>query len=137
MLEINCQHWINNYDLTDFSDSIANSGCKNISRTTWNNACEAILDGYKSQDSNRQIITSTKSRRQVIAYFQEFGAWTKSELNIMSNIELSALALQYIAGNYRQDMASDDDLDSEDYQSGYFWRLGGDPQEPIYTTLSN
>jgi hypothetical protein len=104
MLEINCQFWIDNYDLSDFSNSIANSGDRDIGRHTWENACEAILDGYKSQDASQQIITSTASRRMCIDYFQEFGAWSKPQLNTMTNIELSALALQYIAGNYREDM---------------------------------
>ena len=133
MLEINCSHWINNYDLTDFSDSIANSGDKNIGRVTWDNALEAVLDGYKSQDKSQQIITSTVTRRQLISYFEEFGAWSYSELSDMSNIELSALALQYIAGNYIEDMHNDDDLDDYEYESGYFFRYAGD----IWTTLSN
>jgi hypothetical protein len=133
MLEIDCSYWIDNYDLSDFSNSIANSGDRNIGRHTWENACEAILDGYKSKDASRQIITSTASRRICINYFREFGAWSKPELNAMTNIELSALALQYISGNYREDMATDDDLDSDSYESGYFYRYDGD----IWTTLSN
>jgi hypothetical protein len=135
VLEINCTYWINECDLSDFNNSIANSGDRHIGKHTWSNACEAILDGYKSQDKERQIITSTASRRQVIAYFEEFGAWSKPELNAMTNIELSALTLQHIAGMYIEDMAHDDDLDSEDYESGFFWRTDGG--ESIYTTLAH
>lgn len=133
MLEINCSYWIDNCDLTNFSNSIANSGDPDIGSHTWENACEEILEGYKSKDASRQIVTSTASRRMLIKYFREFGAWTYTELFEMTNIELSAMALQYIAGNYIEDMSADDDLDSDDYESGYFFRYQGD----IWITLSN
>jgi hypothetical protein len=141
MLEINCQHWIDNYDLTDFSNSVANSGLKNIANITWNNALEAILDGYKSKDKLQMIITSTVTRRQVISYFREFGAWDYSELNSMSNIELSALTLQYIAGNYIEcENETGSDVGIENCDQGYFYRVQSDPsfdQGELWTTLSH
>jgi hypothetical protein len=138
-MEINCQYWIDNYDLSDFSNSIANSGdllrqrlrFRNIAKHTWKNACAAILDGYKSQDKTQQIITSTATRRQVLEYFLEFGAWSRDELNAMSNIELSALALQYIAGNYRESKSESDCIAFG--ENDWFYMLDGD----IWTTLSN
>lgn len=126
MLEINFQYWIDNYDLSNFCNSIARSGDPECGTHTWQSACEAILDGYKSKDTNRQIITSTKIRAQVIDFFQEFGAWSIDELNAMTNIELSAMALQYISGNYNE-------RDSCDDEDGYFFLHNGD----VWTTLSN
>ena len=132
MLEINFQYWIDNYDLSDFSNSIANSGDPECAIHTWQNACEAILEGYKSKDTNQQIIISTKTRRQVIAYFREFGAWSIEVLNEMTNIQLSALALQYMSGNHRDDV-NPYDSDSDEYESDYFFRYNGD----VWTTLSH
>lgn len=129
MLEVNCQYWIDNYDLAEFSNSIWQSGDPRIGNRTWENACEAILDGYKSQDKDRQIITSTAERSQVVEYFIGFGAWDLVELRAMSNIELSALTLQYIARNYRE---CEDLINHPSEYSGIFYRHDGD----IWTTLS-
>jgi hypothetical protein len=142
MLEINFQYWIDNYNLYDFSNSIAISGDRNIGKITWNNALKAILDGYSSQDKLQMIITSTATRRQVISYFREFGAWEYSELNSMSNIELSALALQYIAGNYIEcENETGSDVGIENCDQGYFYRVQSDKnsldQGELWTTLSH
>jgi hypothetical protein len=139
MLEINCSYWIDNYDLSDFSNSIANSGDPNIGCHTWENACEAILDGYKSKDASRQIITSTASRRMCIDYFQEFGAWSKPELKAMTNIELSALALQHIAGNYIEcEAETGSHVAIEDCEQGWFYlHRDNTGRFGLWTTLSN
>jgi hypothetical protein len=127
MLEINFQYWIDNYNLYDFSNSIAISGDRNIGRITWDNALEAILDGYKSKDKLQMIITSTATRKQVISYFVEFGVWTRMELNSMSNIKLSALTLQYLAGEYLNcEAITGSDIGIEDCEESSFYRVQPD-----------
>ena len=116
---------LDNYDMRSFSDSIANSGDRDCSRITWQNACNAILLGYQSGDKTQQIVTSTKVRNHLLVYFLGFGAWERDELRSMSNIELSALALQYIAGSYNE-------CDSIDTDESIFYSYQGD----IWTILS-
>ena len=98
-MELNITHWITSYDMADFSNSIANSGLKNIGRITWCNACKAVLDGYKSKDSSQVIISNSTVRKECVDYLSNFGAWSRSELNRMSNIYLSAIILQSIAAD--------------------------------------
>jgi hypothetical protein len=100
MLEINCSHWIDNCNLRDFSDSIANSGDPLVGPHTWAAAQAQALADYQSGDADRIAIHSTKDRRAAISFFKEFGAWSTEELTAMSNIDLTALIIQYVAGNY-------------------------------------
>lgn len=132
MLEVNCQYWIDNYDMSDFSNSIANNGNPDIGKETWANACTAISDGYKSRDVRAQIVTSTAIRKQVIAFFLDFGAWDSTELNSMSNIELSALVLQYIAGNYRETIVAPSSI-TQDSDNDFFYRYN----DEIWIDLSD
>ena len=89
-MEINVTH-IMARDLSDYSDSIANSGLQNIGQITWRNACEACeamstpLVPYEEQDTLRDWI-------------REFGAWDDAEIAEMTDVETNALLLQFIAG---------------------------------------
>ena len=123
LFELNCQYWLDNYDMRSFSNSIANSGDRDCDRITWQNTCNAILEGYRSGDKNQQIVTSTKIRNHLLVFFLGFGAWDRDELRSMSNIELSALALQYIAGNYNECDSIDDDESSFYSHQGDIWTM--------------
>lgn len=76
MLEINCSHWIDNCNLRDFSDSIANSGDPSIGPHTWAAAQAQALADYQSGDADRIAIGNTKDRWNAISFFKEFGAWS-------------------------------------------------------------
>jgi hypothetical protein len=128
MIEVNCSHWVNNCNLRDFSDSIANSGDPQVGPHTWAAAQAQALADYQSGDLDRIAIHNTKDRWAVISFFKEFGAWSIEELTAMNNIDLTALIIQYIAGNY---LAEETEMESDDY-NGSFYKYNGD----LWTTLS-
>ncbi len=92
---------------------------------TWNNAlnCEYTL----LTDANRQ---------EVIDYFLEFGAWDNEELTGMSNNELNALLLQFIAGDIREyeGFNSFEEYDTSDQTSGRLF-IGDDKK--VYFHIGN
>ena len=81
----------------------------NAGRITWNNAMEYV--------SGKPIVPDCDTARD---YFESFGAWTEGELKAMSEQEINALALQFIAGDVREieDKCADDNgnIDWDEYE---------------------
>lgn len=107
MLEINITALLD-VDMWPFSHSIVEGG-QHAGSDSWK---AAVLFVTKSP------IIPTESVNDVRAYFATFGAWEREELAAMSDAEINALALQFIASDIRE--ASGDDtlagIDWEEYQ---------------------
>ena len=77
-------------DLGMFSGSAAELG-DNAGQITWRNALEYV--------TGNPIVPNADAARD---YFESFGAWSADELKAMSDQEINALALQFIAGDVRE-----------------------------------
>jgi len=75
-----------NDDTTNYQNSIANSGMKNIGEITWNNA----------KESTTHFVTE-ENKQEVIDYFDAFGAW--DDLAEWPTSELNGLLIQDIVSN--------------------------------------
>lgn len=109
---------INDYDLSDFSNSVFKSGDPNVARVNWKNALNAA--------EINPFINNSRDRRCVVSFFREFGAWEKKELDEMSDLELTALLIQYISGVYMEEMENEKDLDDDGYDGEFFKDAEGD-----------
>lgn len=94
-MELNITSFVRKYSdcMSNFSDSIANSGLQNIGAITWRNACNVMADESAWLTSDLEALQ---------AYFAGFGAWDRSELEAMSGQELNALLVQFIASAYQE-----------------------------------
>lgn len=94
-------------DMFQFSHSRMEGG-ENAGENTW----RAALDGP------RPLLTTPEQFSATRDYFGGFGAWTGEELNAMSENEIQALLLQFIAGDVREAGADSlDELDWEAYEA--------------------
>ena len=95
-------------DLGMFSGSVMELG-DNAGRITWCNALEYVAE--------KQIVPDADTARE---YFESFGAWTEEELKAMTDTEINALALQFIAGDVREieDKCANDngEIDWDEYE---------------------
>jgi len=89
-------------DLTLFQDSIANSGRSDIGMITWENA-----KGY----TEYHYLNTPEAHKEFIVYAREFGAWSKDDLNEMTDTDRNALLLQMIAADILTYQRQDEDND--------------------------
>ena len=93
------------FDPSDLSGSIAERG-PDAAQETWRNSRDAARMAKLRFD-----------RDAARAFFADFGAWSRDELNYMSDSEISALVLQYAAHDLRelQDLCPGDGLGDIDW----------------------
>ena len=116
-MEINVTRIMNETELTDFSDSIFNSGLDNIGQITWRNACAEM--------KSDPLVTTAEQLSDLADWIADFGAWSDEEIQGMSDAELNALLLQFVAGEGQryQEAEENDDLDSYlENEGGNLWR---------------
>jgi hypothetical protein len=96
-MELNITRFVraNRDCMSNFSDSIANSGLQNIGQVTWRNAMTAM------QDVSACLVPPAQCG-ELVDYFSEFGAWEREELEAMSCQELNAMLVQCIASDWQE-----------------------------------
>jgi hypothetical protein len=103
-MEIDITPYMTQYDCRQYANSVAESGMQNIGRITWDNAMRHV--------SADHIVTGDQLEH-TRDWLAEFGAWSEEELAEMSDQEINALLIQFIAGDVREIEAYDD---WEDYE---------------------
>lgn len=88
-MELNITAFFNEINPRDYSNSIMESGLKDIAQITWNNA----------KNSYFSLVTES-NREEVIAHFKEYGAW--DNLDDWSINELNALLIQDISADINE-----------------------------------
>lgn len=91
-MEVDVTRIIRDYDMWDFAHSQSEGG-PTAGEDTWKAALAAAAKVRLVTAANADTI-----RR----YFADFGAWSDQDLEAMSNRELSALLIQFIADRYRE-----------------------------------
>lgn len=81
-----------------FSSSIAESGLQNIGQITWRNALKAM------DEPSNWLCADLDA---LVDHFADYGAWERAELESMSGLELNALLVQFVAGEYQQHAADE------------------------------
>lgn len=80
--------YVEGYDMSQFSDSINNSGLQNIGEITWNNAVKHVA---------AEPLLTAEQQQEARDYLDGFGAdW---DMQNMPDNEVEALLLQFIAGD--------------------------------------
>lgn len=89
MLEIDVTEFAATRNMRYYQDSVARSGLEDIGRVTWENSLDAALDYPWINEENKELFCAS---------LDDEGAWSSDELRAMSDQELSALAIQFVAG---------------------------------------
>lgn len=98
-MELNITALYNSMHPRDYSASIAEIG-NNAAMDTWRAACD---------DSSEYMILDDDDKRQAMrAHVRTFGAWSDTEINAWTNVELNALLIQCISGDIRESILDDD-----------------------------
>lgn len=92
-MTLNITHLVNGDDMVRYSASIAEIG-EMAGQITWNNA--------QSEAADAPLLKTHEDCDYARKFFSEFGAWHETELAAMSDTEINALTLQYIAGDIRE-----------------------------------
>lgn len=90
-MEINITALRNTTEPMELSASAAEIG-QDAGRITWSNALQAP---HLIQDDETTL-------EEVQDYLQDFGAWSREDLEAMTHQELNALVCQFIAGDWRE-----------------------------------
>jgi hypothetical protein len=118
-MELDVTAYVEEVDCSSFSASIAELG-RNAAKITW-----AYAMMYVQEDP---IVSSEEDLQEARDYFVSTGGWTRDEADEMSDQEVNALLLQFIASAVRQ---YEDHFDSyEEYEkaaregqvAGDLWR---------------
>ena len=91
-MEIKITAIVNSISPINYSASAAELGL-NAGETTWGNA---------TKDANELLAGDAFDREAYISFFKDFGAWSVEELNNMTDCDIKAMMLQYIAGDMRE-----------------------------------
>lgn len=91
----------------DFSASVAEIGA-NAGTDTWRAAIEATEDYTFINDDNRD---------EWREFVRSSGGWTTDEINAMSDTELNALFIQWVAGDMREGGLDCESPDWEAYEA--------------------
>lgn len=97
-----------------FSDSIANSGLSNIGQVTWRNAVKAAVRYMYVNDANRDSF---------ISWLAEFGAWDWEELEAQADVEINAMFLQFVSGDYQERRRAAERGELVEYEENHGGRL--------------
>ncbi len=81
-------------DCSSFSNSIHESGLKNIGEITWRNACEYARENM--------LCTTDAELDKLRDWIADFGAWDSEEIAAMSDVELNAMLVQFVSGDVRE-----------------------------------
>jgi hypothetical protein len=94
-MEININEFVQEWQgaWMDFSASAMEIG-NDASQATWTAAKEAA--------EALPILKTTDQLNAAIDYFEGFGAWSREELDAMTDQEVNALLIQFIAGEFRE-----------------------------------
>lgn len=93
-MEIDITHFFHTAAPMDYSASVAEIGAS-AGADTWRAACEDAADYPELLD--------TEDKRQAFRdYVRGFGAWDDSEIAAWSDSDLTALLMQFIAGDMRE-----------------------------------
>jgi hypothetical protein len=92
-MELNITTFFNEGDMTRYSASQAELG-DNAGNITWQNA--------KIKAEEATWLDTEEKREELRRYLKTFGAWDDAEILAWSDIELSALLIQLIAGDIRE-----------------------------------
>ena len=125
-MDINITKFFNDCQPEYYSASVMELG-DNAGRITWENAVDRSKDSAWLLDTEEKV-DSFKS------FVRGFGAWTDEDINAWTHAELTALLIQFIAGDMREgglraDMTDDEWKDCEERaQAGqYSGRICGGP----------
>ena len=110
MLELNVTTLVNEVDCADFASSIAESGNKDIGKVTWENALSYVSD---------EPLVTGDDVDTVRDWLRGFGAWTGEELDAMSDREINAMLLQFVAGDIREMERFIDGHEPDDTEDSY------------------
>lgn len=91
-MEIDITDFFNTAAPMDYSASVAEIG-RDAGPSTWRAANDDSAD--------YPIIDTDEKREAFRAFVRSAGAWSDEEINAWSNIELNALAIQWISGDMR------------------------------------
>lgn len=91
-MEIDVTKYVEEIDCFDFSASAAEMG-QNAGQITWQNATDHIL---------YDPIVSAENMDEARDYIVSTGGWTEGEVGEMSDQEVNALVLQFVAGAVRE-----------------------------------
>jgi hypothetical protein len=123
-MELNITKLVNDSGcMTQFANSIANSGLSNIGEITWNNA--VMADEY-------HLLREPEEYAEAIDFFEGFGCWDREELEGQTDAETNGLLLQFLAGDIQEMEAYETYEEYEKaaeagyvsgriYRSGYEW----------------
>lgn len=129
-MEIDVTAIIEGHELTDYSDSIANSGLQNIGQITWRNAvnaCAAMDDPLVTSEQQSEL-------REWIA---DFGAWSRQEIEEMSDNDTCALLLQFIASEGQRYLEAEEEDRLDDYMESEGGNLYRGDDERFYFLVSS
>ena len=93
-MELDITHFFNEADPFDYSASVAERG-ENAAFQTWN---AALVDA----ELNSAWLDGDDAREVIRDFFRGFGAWEKEQIDGWSDRELTALLMQFIAGDIRE-----------------------------------
>lgn len=91
-----------------YSASIMELG-EDAAKITWENALDCEID----------FIDSEEKEKEARDYIREFGAWSEEEITSWSRKELNALIIQFISGDLREYLYSEETMDDEEFEE---WR---------------
>jgi hypothetical protein len=92
-MEINVTELVEYANCARYSASAYELG-PDAAKITWNNAIEACETAL--------LVDSEDEIEELIDWLEDFGAWTREEIEAYSEVELNALLLQFIAGDIRE-----------------------------------
>lgn len=104
------------HDLRSYFDSIANSGLSNIAEVTWRNACAAV-------GRLESPLVTVAQQGELRAWLLDFGAWDEEEIGSMSDIEMQALLLQFVASEGIEYLEAEEEDCLEEWAESFGCRL--------------
>ena len=103
-MEIDITLYVTEHDCSQYASSVAETGLSNIGQITWDNAMRHLAVDH---------IVTGEQLEHTREWLSGFGAWTIDELAGMSDREINALLLQFIASDVREMESYDDWSDYE------------------------
>ena len=106
-MELDITSLINQFDEyidpVDLSGSVIEHGW-NAGQYTWNNCFELAKDALSDTDDDLFALANAviEFEDDVRSHFEEYGAWSHSEIESWNDAELVAITFQEIAASYRE-----------------------------------
>ena len=92
-MEIDVTRYVEGVDCSLFASSVWESGLQNIGAITWQNALRHVdCEGFLAPEEVAEVRD----------WLLDLGAWDSDEVAAMSDLEVNALLLQFVAGDVRE-----------------------------------